>query len=64
MTTRKHFEKTAAILAGERALAQNSGNEGARLAVASITFSLADMFAQDNPRFDRAAFYRAAGMDA
>jgi len=30
--------------------------------VRNITYSLADVFARDNPRFDRENFYRAVGM--
>lgn len=59
--SKKHYVKTAAILAGERAIVTHALDESARIAISAITYSLADMFAQDNPRFDRATFYAAAG---
>lgn len=72
MMTTKHFARVAGILAGEYALgadvsethnmteASNAHRAGMREAVENITASVADMFAQDNPRFDRKRFYLAA----
>jgi hypothetical protein len=66
MTTRRTFEKVAAVLAGERALmgalADEHASRTAVQAINNVTLSVADAFAQDNPRFDRARFYAAAGI--
>lgn len=56
--TRKHFIKVAAIIAGDYAC---SANDGERNRVKGIALSLSDMFAQENPLFDRARFLRACG---
>lgn len=58
--TRKHFEKFAALFAGE--LSVNRDNPSAVLAIRALIMSTADIFAQDNPRFDRERFYLAAGL--
>lgn len=66
MTTRHTFEKVAAVLAGERALmsalADEHASRTAVQAITNVTLSVADAFAQDNPRFDRVRFYAAAGI--
>lgn len=69
--TRKDYETVAGILRGEYAISAPVDNHnateetaahraGRREAVENMTASLADMFAANNPRFNRAAFYRAA----
>lgn len=71
--SRKHFTKTAAIIRAERVAAEydlrNATNHiivaaanEALLRTKNIALSLADMFAQDNPAFDRQRFYEAAGI--
>lgn len=62
MLTKKHFVAIAEILEAERSIQRDIS--AARIAVSAITFSLADYFAKENPRFNRAEFYRACGMDA
>lgn len=58
--TRKDYQLIANRLAGEYAVtADNLGNH---LAVRNVVLGLADAFAQDNPRFDRAKFYQAVGL--
>lgn len=59
--TRKTYELFAEVLASQRAV--NADNPIAVHAVDGVTKSLTDIFAQDNPRFDRDRFYRAAGID-
>ena len=36
---------------------------GARVATRTLTYRLCDVFAADNPRFDRARFLRACGIE-
>lgn len=57
--TRQHYVKVAGILAGDLATCTT---EQERRKVRGIALSLADMFAQDNSRFDRSRFYTAVGM--
>jgi hypothetical protein len=52
--TQKHFIAIARILAGDF---QTAALEE-RMKVWTITLSLADYFAGDNPRFDRDLFYK------
>lgn len=58
--SRKHYERVAAILAGEMALTRDVPTS--REIVRRTALSLADVFAQDNPRFDRTRFYTASGV--
>jgi hypothetical protein len=58
--SRKHYREIAAALAGDYA---DAGSDAERLTVRSITFSLADVFAKENTRFDRARFYGAVSPD-
>lgn len=63
--TRKDYVKFAAMLAGEMAIAQDkvgTKREVAVDAVRCIILMTADIFAQDNPRFDRQRFYEACGL--
>lgn len=66
--TREDYRAFAAILAAERSMARhnlaNDGTEGEpKLRVTrNIVLSMADVFAADNPRFDRAHFYAACGV--
>ena len=58
--SRKHYVQAAAILAGERALADTDAQ---RRQIDNIVRSMADMFKRDNGRFDRQRFYSACGME-
>jgi hypothetical protein len=60
--TRKHYQMVAEILHGDYAVHTHS--PVAQNVVRGITLSLADVFAQDNPRFDRQRFYAAVGIVA
>jgi hypothetical protein len=66
MMTKKHYEKFAALFAGEVSMAKTFSDPTAKVAaleaVKSIILSTADIFAQDNPRFDREKFYAASGL--
>lgn len=65
--TRKDYVKFAAMLAGELALAKSRCGILAVadcLRVKGIILSIADLFAQDNSRFDRERFYVACGLNA
>jgi hypothetical protein len=55
--SKKHYEAVAAMLK-RRGLAE--GASGAR-AVREVARELADLYAEDNPRFDRDRFLEAAG---
>jgi hypothetical protein len=68
--SRKHYVAVAAMLAGEYAMAHHAVNNGQPhdgktqlRTLDNVTRSLADMFKQDNSRFDRGRFYTAAGSD-
>lgn len=66
--TLKHYQETAQIIKDEReSWDLPSVDEGMRSAVMAATLimatKLANMFALDNPRFDRGQFYRACGFD-
>ena len=67
---KKHYIKVAAALARQNKNAQNfldlKENDqyfrGQIVAIRDMANSLADMFAEDNPRFDRARFLSACGI--
>jgi hypothetical protein len=69
--TRKDFEKIAAIIRANTPLAPNRRTLGGdaieinikRRTAQTIAYSLADMLAADNPRFDRAKFLKACGLE-
>jgi hypothetical protein len=54
-----NYRAIAEILAGDLA---SCANEGQRLKVVGITYSLADYFGRENPRFIRDRFYAAVGI--
>lgn len=72
MSSKKDYVSMANILAGEYAISADLSDThnvtaetiahraGRREAIENITASVADMFAQDNSRFNRTLFYRAA----
>ena len=64
--TRRDYVKVANMLAGELAMAKTSADSAVRWAkirqVVRITYSMADIFAQDNSNFDRQRFYDAVGL--
>jgi hypothetical protein len=57
--SRKHYQKMADILSAEHAITPGNDHASHR-AIDNITMSVADMFKQDNARFDRDRFYAAA----
>lgn len=59
MITRKHYKKIAEVIR-EEADAMG-GNIGGYAAVTSLALTLADVFAEDNPRFDKQRFMKACG---
>lgn len=61
MMSRKDYRRFADLFAGEMAIADHMNNGSARLQIRHIIASTADIFAQDNPRFDRQRFYDASG---
>lgn len=64
MMSRKDYVRFAAMFAGEIALVSGSPKSHSAHSVRGIILSSADIFAQDNPRFDRARFYVASGLTA
>ncbi len=58
--SRKHYIKVAGIIASQYATCLTDEE---RDKVARIAMSLADMFAQDNERFDQVRFYTACQID-
>lgn len=58
--TRKDYTRIAAVILSHR---QNDDGTGSGL-LASLTDSLACIMESDNPRFDRAKFFQACGMDS
>ena len=69
MMTRKHFEAVAEIIRLsaplEPALHENESIwiDGAKDMLGRVASDLADLFAQENPRFDREKFLRACGVE-
>jgi len=71
--TKQHYERIAAVLAWQRISAENQLDEhpdetriyyARRDVIQAIELDLAAMFAEDNPRFDRAKFLdTATGVD-
>lgn len=57
--TRKHYEAIARIIRDAEA-SQFKTKAGT---LAYVTLALADMLAQDNPRFDRTRFFEACGRE-
>lgn len=60
MFQRRHYEAIAAELKLARTLAPLGEEDTAD----ALSCQFADMLARDNPRFDRARFLRACGVDA
>lgn len=66
MTSRRDYEAVAALLRQERRMAESEylcsecGSPEDQV-LDRLTEGLADLFAQGNPRFDRARFMAAAG---
>lgn len=56
MSSKQTYQRVADMLAGEYALTTTSS----KVTVENITASLADIFAQENPLFNRERFYKAA----
>lgn len=63
--TRKDYVAIAAMFNKRGELARNIQNTAVRLThYREIAGDLADVLAQDNPRFDRARFLKACGIQA
>lgn len=58
--TKRDYIRFAAMFAGELALAK--GEVAREVVVRNLILSTADLFAQDNARFDRGVFYIACGL--
>jgi hypothetical protein len=59
MMTRQDYIKFAALLSGEATLAKHNGDHRTEQVVNNIKLGMADIFAHDNPQFDRSRFYAA-----
>jgi hypothetical protein len=59
--TRAHYELIAAIL--NRRFYAEDGNETGRWVVDAVADDLCEVFAADNPRFDRDRFVAACGIE-
>lgn len=59
--SKKHFETIAAEL---RAAKELDSNTAARQSVERVAEGLSNIFARENPRFDRARFLKACGLPA
>lgn len=59
--SKKHFEAIAAEL---RAALELDSNPAARQSVERVAEGLSNIFARENPRFDRARFLKACGLPA
>lgn len=62
--TKKHFEAIAALLANANlAVVDENGNaQAADIVMADLCHAMADLFAAENPRFNRVLFLRACGL--
>lgn len=69
--TRKDYEKIAAVIEGMSIVGapENTGKDapmylrGCREQIKTLADGMADMLAQDNPRFDRERFLKACGVE-
>jgi len=58
--TRKDYQVFANLLAGENAMAKHNNSNASAIAVLhNLMLSIADIFANDSPQFDRQRFYEA-----
>jgi hypothetical protein len=70
MNTKKDFEATARIIArtaqAAREATEKGGafQEGALTALSLVADGLAAQYGAENPRFDRARFFKACGLEA
>ncbi len=60
----KHYVAIAELLHSEMVMACFAGDSSQATTIRNITLSLADIMAQDNPRFNRALFYKVVGIVA
>ena len=65
MLTKKHFERVAAIIrtATKAETPKEDFNRGVRFASKEIADQLANMFAENNKRFDKSRFLKACELD-
>lgn len=61
MPTKKHFTAVADIIAGDLACHRGDTDRTAYFAVRNVALSLSDLYARENPRFDRVTFLTACG---
>ena len=61
--TKKHYEAIASKINKERLLRLEKKQTGALASLYFLSKDLADYFVQDNPRFDRARFLQACGIE-
>lgn len=63
--SRKHYREAAQILASSRRDSKRHGDTAYRInaVIDEITHEFGGMFKRDNPNFDKARFYRAAGLE-
>lgn len=59
--TKKHFQAVAEKIA-KRAADARQLNDDAYLSVRCVALDLADVFEEQNPRFDRGKFLKACGV--
>ena len=65
--SQKDYEKIASIFSAEVAMVASLSNsdikKSAQYSLRNVVLSMADHFAQTNPRFNREKFYTACGME-
>jgi hypothetical protein len=64
MNTKKDFEATARIIADEVDFILVPKTSVRYLTIRRIADAFADLYARDNPLFNRALFFKACGMEA
>ena len=61
--TSKDYQKFVLVLRNKYAPVAAAGKTPSYLLWRQIVHGVADVFAEDNPRFNRAKFYEACGME-
>jgi hypothetical protein len=61
--SKKDYIKFAAMLKEQHDIAQDTLFSQGKTAVENVIKASAEIFAEDNPRFDHDRFYKACGMD-
>lgn len=60
--TKKHFEAIAKLISSEVASGRKY-EHSALYCLKRMAFGMADLFAQENPRFDKIRFLKASGLE-